>query len=83
MTDTTTPAANAADPITRAHEGRGAERGTNEHGMKPIAMAFMVGNAAVLAVFAMVVATGHLDLGSGPAAIGDVLLTSATAAPAN
>ena len=33
------------------------------HGMRPIAMAFVLGNAAVLAVFATVLATGHLDAG--------------------
>ena len=91
MTDTTSAAADAAE--TDAHdltpdrtlhttpEGTPTDRaGSPEaHGMRPIALAFLAGNAAVLAVFALVVATGHLDLGTP--AIGDVLLTTATAAP--
>ena len=91
MTEQSSPAARAAD--TNAHDpiadptadpvvGPDVDVAGEAHGMRPIAMAFMAGNAAVLAVFALVVATGHLDLGAMNG-ISDVLLTPATAAPAN
>ena len=84
MTDTISPAANAAD-AARACEPIADETiaatvpADDTHGMRPIALAFVACNAAVLAVFALVVATGHLDVGG----LGDVLLTTATAAPTN
>ena len=49
-------------------------QGRDRHGMRPIAFAFALGNAAVLVVLAVVVASGHLDTGSA-------LDIAATAAP--
>ena len=48
-----------------------------DHGMRPIAVAFVLGNATVLAVLATVLATGHLDAGGAI----DLAVASATAAP--
>ena len=83
MTDTISPAAPAADPARASGASHGAAHepahADESHGMRPIAIAFAIGNAAVLAVFGLVVATGHLDAGG----LGDILLTTATAAPAN
>ena len=90
MTETTTPVAHAADhahvpqatPETTLHSAEAgssgaATAGEGAHGMRPIALAFVVGNALVLGVFALVVATGHLDMGG----VSEVFLTTATAAP--
>ena len=49
----------------------------SDHGMRPVAFAFVIANALVLGVFAMVVATGHLEVGGAL----DIAVASATAAP--
>ena len=48
-----------------------------DHGMRPIAVAFALGNAAVLAVLAAVIVTGHLDASGAM----ELAVSTATAAP--
>lgn len=84
MTDQIAPAAHADETAmpNATHAAPAApDVAADAHGMRPIAVAFVMGNVAVLAVFALVAATGHLDVGAG--GLGDVLLSSATAAPSN
>lgn len=35
-----------------------------DHGMRPVAIAFAIANAAILGVFALLVVTGWLDVGT-------------------
>ena len=37
---------------------------TENHGMRPVAIAFAVANAAILGVFALLVVSGWLDVGT-------------------
>ena len=47
--------------MTKGEKAAGAA--TEAHGMKPVALMFAVANAAVLAIFAGLVATGWIELG--------------------
>lgn len=52
-------------PTVAAPGAPDARDGTVEaHGMRPVAIAFALGNVAILGVFAWLVATGALEIGA-------------------